>query len=375
MCSALKHLMLIIVMNHLYHHTLFAYPAGLPIPTWYKADLRLIDVPEFGQDFKAEFELQNLVGDLSNVHITIQIPTGLKLVNGQSAINQKLIKKNEISKWTWTFNTNRDILGESIQLTLKTDYPQEEIKKTALANYAPEAKHQLEQLLKKINDINDRVSLHFQTNIYCLRTEGFTKMPQYIFARSWKPADFANSFLMLDYKDSRNPNKELLMQEITQMDKYIENLNNDTDKSKNLTVHRPHAYKRVLEDNLFKHYAVAMMEFNAGNFIDCDRWLQKMSLLILKEEDLNSDLFLSVQNTRAMCAIALQRVKEALKILRTSVQTELNASVRYYLLYNLAIIMEHENNKPQMTHYLNQSLAINPTFSSAKKLLKDILKE
>ncbi|MEE2923246.1 MAG: hypothetical protein VX619_00575, partial [bacterium] len=94
------------------------------------------------------------------------------------------------------------------------------------------------------------------------------------------------------------------------------------------------------------------------------------SLLILSQEDLNSELFLAIQNTRALCNVALKKFPEARKILKSSVQTEINSSVRHYLFYNIAVILEKENNKAQMSHNLIQALSINPSFSIAKTLLE-----
>ena len=75
------------------------------------------------------------------------------------------------------------------------------------------------------------------------------------------------------------------------------------------------AYKRMLEDNFYRCYAVAISYFEEQNFKACDDWLQKLSLLILSQEELNSDFFLAIQNTRALCSIALQKFPEARKIL------------------------------------------------------------
>ena len=130
------------------------------------------------------------------------------------------------------------------------------------------------------------------------------------------------------------------------------------------------AYKRMLEDNFYRYYAVAISYFEEQNFKACDDWLQKLSLLILSQEELNSDFFLAIQNTRALCSIALQKFPEARKILKSSVQTEVNSSVRHYLFYNIAVILEKERKKAQMSHNLQQALSINPSFTLAKELLK-----
>ena len=174
---------------------------------------------------------------------------------------------------------------------------------------------------------------------------------------------------MLDFAEPRNVSKKKLTEEINKLSVYITNLKTDSEIFTKMLEQRPKAYIRMLEDLFFLHYSIAILEFNNGNFSESDLWLQKMSVHILKEEELNSELFLAVQNTRALCAIAMKKYKEAKKILRSSIETELHASVRYYLLYNLAVTMKHLKNHSQMTIYAERALKLNPALTIAKQLV------
>lgn len=347
------------------------YKGGLPIPTWFKAKLIQTSTPELNKQFGMEFELQNLLGDLNNVTLTLELPASAELISGKPSQTVTRIGKTEIKKWRWTLKVSRETLGEPVQLTMNTTVPREEMIKSATVNYGSEARHQVNQLLNKINEINDRIDLHFHSDINCLQSEGLAQVPQYIFRRTWRPKTFDDNFLMLDFRDPTNLGKKNLIEEIRKLSNYISNLKTDPDALKTILNHRPKAYMRMLEDHFFLHYAIAIIEFNSGNFSESDLWLQKMSVHILKEEELNSELFLAVQNTRALCAIARKKYKEARKILRSSIETELHASVRYYLLYNLAVTMKHMKNYTQMHTYAERALELNPAMTVAKKLLSN----
>lgn len=346
-----------------------AYKAGLPVPTWFKAMLIQTTTPELNLPFDMEFELQNLLGDLTDISLTLELPPGVEIVSGKASQVATQIRKAEIKKWRWTLKVTRETLGEPVQLTLSTKVPREEIIRSALINYGSEASHQVNQLVKKINNMNDRVNLHFHSDINCLPSEGLATLPQYIFRRTWKPKTFDNYFLMLDFAEPRNVSKKKLTEEINKLSEYITNLKTDSEMFTKMLEQRPKAYIRMLEDLFFLHYSIAILEFNNGNFSESDLWLQKMSVHILKEEELNSELFLAVQNTRALCAIAMKKYKEAKKILRSSIETELHASVRYYLLYNLAVTMKHLKNHSQMTIYAERALKLNPALTIAKQLI------
>tara|TARA_B100000674_G_scaffold499186_1_gene542583 strand:+ start:2740 stop:3864 length:1125 start_codon:yes stop_codon:yes gene_type:complete len=348
----------------------FAYKPGLPIPTWYKAKLTPVTTPELEKPFKLHFELHNLLGDLHNIELQLKLPRGVKIIKGRMSQSKKVLKKTNSQNWHWELMIERELLGESIELKVSSKFPKAEITRAALGQYNEEPHHQRDQLTKKIANINDRVDLYFQTTIYCTKMEGFAKVPDLIFRHSWKPKNFSSPFIMYHYKDPKLKKKDKILQKIKEFEKYHSDISKNKNVIDKFQTLRPMTFKRMLEDNFYRYYALAIGAFDEGDFSGCDKWLQKLSLLILSQENLNSQLFLAIQNTRALCNVALNKFSEARKILKSSVQTEVNASIRHYLFYNIAVIFEQENNKAQMSHNLIQALSLNPSFSSAKNLLK-----
>ncbi len=365
-CFLLSNLLILIIS----HQTYPASKPGLPIPNWYKANLTTKTTPELSKPFKLHFELQNLLGDLHNIELELILPDGIKITNGKKIQSKKILKKTSSENWYWNLIAERQLIGDSIQLKVSLKFPREEILRAALGHYSEEPHHQRDLLTKKIANTNDRVELYFQTTVYCTEIEGLSKIPDLIFKNNWKPKNFDSAFILYHYEDSALKNEDEILQKIKEFEEYYDQINQKKDAIDKLQTLRPMAFKRMLEDNFYRYYALAIKAFDRGKYIDCDTWLQKLSLLILSQEKLNSDLFLAIQNTRALCNVALNKLNEAQKILKSSVQTEINSSVRYYLFYNIAVILEQENNKAQMSHNLIQALSINPSFSSAKNLLK-----
>ena len=348
----------------------FAVKPGLPIPTWYKAKLEPTSTPELGKHFRLNFELQNLLGDLHNIELELNLPDGIQNLNKPLTASQNILKKAETKSWHWDLVVNREILGQSIQLKVTSKFPKEEITRFALGQYSEEPLHQKTQLANRIANTKERVDLHFQTTIYCTQMEGFTNVPDLIFRNIWTPKKFDSPFILFQYKEPKPNNRDEILAKITEFENYYSKVSNQNKLIDKFQTLRPMAYKRMLEDNFYRYYAVAISHFEEQDFKACDDWLQKLSLLILSQEELNSDFFLAIQNTRALCSIALQRFPEARKILKSSIQTEVNSSVRHYLFYNIAVILEKERKKAQMSHNLLQALSVNPSFTLAKELLK-----
>ena len=67
----------------------FAVKPGLPIPTWYKAKLEPTSAPELGKNFRLNFELQNLLGDLHNIELELNLPDGIQNLNNPLITSQK----------------------------------------------------------------------------------------------------------------------------------------------------------------------------------------------------------------------------------------------------------------------------------------------
>ncbi len=365
-------LLMSILMSFTNIETHFAFKPGLPIPTWYNAKLAPINTPELAKQFRLHFELQNLLGDLKDIELKLSLPKGVKNIDSPLVLSRKLLKKANTHNWYWDLIIEHEVIGKSIQLKVSLKFPKEEITRFALGQFNEEPLHQQSQLAKKIANIHERIDLHFQTTINCTEIEGFTKVPDLIFKDSWKPKDFLNPLVIYHYKDPRLNQRDKILKQIKEFEDYFSKISKNKNLIEKFQTLRPMAYKRMLEDNFYRYYAIAMVYFKERDFKTCDLWLQKLSLLILSQEKLNSELFLAIQNTRALCNVGLKKFAEARKILKSSVQTEINSSVRHYLFYNIAVIFEKENNKPQMSHNLIQALSINPSFSIAKTLLKKL---
>ena len=347
----------------------FAVKPGLPIPTWYKAKFSPVTTPELGEKFRLQFELHNLLGDLHDIELKLSLPAGVKNLSKTFSKSKKILKKAKRYQWYWDLIVEQELIGKAIQLKVSTKFPRNEITQFAFGQYSQEPSHQKAQLVKKIGNIKERVDLHFQTTIYCTKIEGFTKIPDLIFKDDWKPKNFRSPLIIYKYKESPFNKRDKILDQIKEFESYYSQISENNNLIQKFQSDRPMAYKRMLEGNFYRYYAVAISYFEEENFKNCDQWLQKLSLLILSQTDLNSELFLAIQNTRALCNIALGKFPEARKILKSSVQTEINSSVRHYLFYNIAVILENEKNLVQMSHNLIQAISINPSFSIAKQLL------
>ncbi|MEE2925358.1 MAG: hypothetical protein VX619_11300, partial [bacterium] len=324
MIEVIKHFLIIsIVICSINVKAYFAIKPGLPIPTWYKAKFSPIKTPEFGKKFRLKFELQNLLGDLQDIELKLLLPEGIKNLNNPLFNSKKVLRKADSHTWHWDLVVEREVLGKSIQLKVSSSFPREEITRFALGQYDKEPSHQKTQLINKIENIKERVDLHFQTTVYCSKIEGFPKVPDLIFKDNWKPNNFQSPLVMYQYKNPRLTQRDQILKQIKEFEDYYARISKNDSSINKFKALRPAAYLRMLEDNFYNYYALAIDYFKEKDYQNCDIWLQKLSLLILSQEDLNSELFLAIQNTRALCNVALKKFPEARKILKSSVQTEI----------------------------------------------------
>ncbi|MCO4781990.1 MAG: hypothetical protein KC646_06655 [Candidatus Cloacimonetes bacterium] len=357
----MKHIALLFI----FASTLLAYQPGLKIPQWYQWQLDYKDAPELKQPFVLDFTFSTSYAPLDNLNLYLVLPEGVTLLEGDYVSKIKHIDKDSQIKKSFLLKSTKEIRGLSIQLNLHVDTPKDKISSEMTSLYSSVEKHQLKQALNKVAGLNKVSTLYFQKPLYLLKTEGFKEIPPVIFSDIHQVKDYSSPFIV--YSIQEQISSKALLQRITKFEEGQNTLMADAQAFEAYVSNYPTEYKNMLQTNYYSYYQLAFLKVKQGKLQEADEWLQKLSSLILTEEDIDYDFFLVIQNLRSLCNINSK--KKAIKILSSAIRTAASSKIRHYLMYNLSVIYEKVEDKAQLKHYLNQALLLNPSFTLAKTML------
>lgn len=345
-----------------------AHTPGLRVPDWYRAKLYTPLPPEYKEPFELCFEFQSLLAKLEKIDFQLSLPAGIELIEGNLSGSIKRLETNKNHKLNWLLKAQSEIKTVPLQLQLSFPYPKKELVAEIENIYHTEPTYMKAQLADFIQNMSETGQLNFNLSPYILVTEGFVNIPSLIFTNTMSIEGYSFPFLFYGYSEKPVRSETEILADIAEKDKFFQSVLSSPEALSFFRQQRPIDWQRTIEDSCYNYYLLSLKALHNKDYTDCAQWLEKLTEIMLKEEKINYELFLAARNTQALALLYHQDTDKAISLLTSTIRTATSSTVRHYLMYNLAVIYEKLANRPQMFHYLNEALRLNPAFTSAKKL-------
>lgn len=347
-----------------------AYQPGLRIPEWHEGKIDVDQVIEFKQPFAMNFKFQPISVDLKSVVFKLQLPSGVEILEGPVQTSPKDLKSGKRLKQSWLLKVNNASIGMNLGVQVLTSTPKSQLQSQSVKVYSSEPAHQIKQLLEYIEGLDDQTTLSYSKYLMSLPSQSYTTIPALVFKELIDSDELKGPYISYHIKE--NLDEKTHLQKIEETESFIQQLKKDPEKFSKLLQYNASHYQRLLDDQYYRYYSLAVLKVENKEWKVADEWLQRLTKILLEQEELNYDLFLAIQNLRAFCHIKTDQLSRAQKILSSSIQTATQSTVRHYLMYNLALIYEEIGNKPQAGHYLLEALKLQPGFTLARQMQKRI---